>query len=305
MKTVGFIGLGHMGKLMVKNLLKNNYTVKVYDICDDAIASLVNDGAIATKSPAEIAKDADVVLTMLQTGDQVKQSCLGPQGIFAQLNKSNALFIDSSSIDIQCSRELHSQAKSQGIAMLDAPVSGGVLGAEAGKLTFMVGGDENNFNHAQPFLNAMGKKIIYAGPSGNGAAAKICNNMILGVSMIAVCEAFVLASKLGLDAQKLFEISSNASGQCWSLTNNCPWPNILPNVPSSHHYEPGFTAKMMLKDLKLSQDAAESAHAATPLGKHAMQLYEQFVKYHESEIDFSGIIQMLKDALRKSQCTLQ
>ncbi|OGT42750.1 MAG: 3-hydroxyisobutyrate dehydrogenase [Gammaproteobacteria bacterium RIFCSPHIGHO2_12_FULL_40_19] len=293
MKTIGFIGLGHMGNPMVKNLLKNNCAVKVFDLSEKAIADLTSFGAIAVTSPANIAENADVVFTMLQTGDQVKQCCLGEQGIFSHLKKQDAIYIDCSSIDIQCSRELHTQAKINHIAMLDAPVSGGVLAAQNAALTFMVGGDENHYERIKPFLSAMGKKIIYAGADGSGSAAKICNNMILGVSMIAVCEAFVLADQLGLDPQKLFEISSNASGQCWSLTQYCPWPNILPNVPSSHHYQPGFAAKMMLKDLHLSQDAAEKMHATTPLGKHAMDLYQQFVENGNAEVDFSGIIQML------------
>lgn len=293
MKTIGFIGLGHMGTPMVKNLLHNRYQVKVFDLNETAMHQLVSAGAIAAKSPADIAQDADVVITMLQSGDQVKKSCLDEQGIFQHLNKPNALYIDCSSIDIQSSRKLHEEAQSRGIAMLDAPVSGGVLAAENAALTFMVGGDSHHVRRAESVLNAMGKKIIHAGLAGCGVAAKICNNMILGVSMIAVCEAFVLADKLGLDAKKLFEISSNASGQCWSLTNYCPWPNILPNVPSSHDYQPGFTAKMMLKDLKLSQDAAAEVHATTPLGKQAMELYQQFVNSNTTEIDFSGIIKML------------
>ncbi len=193
MKTIGFIGLGHMGTPMVKNLLKNNYQVKIFDVNKTAMEALISIGAIAAKSLIEIAHDSDAVFTMLQTGDQVKQSCLNEQGIFKHLNKPGSIYIDSSSIDIEISRELHTQAKSQGIAMLDAPVSGGVVAAAAGSLTFMVGGDEKNFTFAQPLLSAMGKKIIYAGAAGSGAAAKICNNMILGVSMIAVCEAFVLA----------------------------------------------------------------------------------------------------------------
>jgi 3-hydroxyisobutyrate dehydrogenase len=292
MKTIGFIGLGHMGTPMVKNLLRNRYQVKVFDLNEAAMHELISAGAIARKSPAEIAQDADFVITMLQTGDQVKKSCLGERGIFAHLNKPEAIFIDCSSVDIQSSRQMHEEARSRGIAMLDAPVSGGVVAAENATLTFMVGGDSHHVKCAESLLNAMGKKIIYAGLAGCGAAAKICNNMILGVSMIAVCEAFVLADKLGLDAKKLFEISSNASGQCWSLTNYCPWPNILPNVPSSHDYQPGFSAKMMLKDLKLSQDAASDVHVSTPLGKHAMALYQQFVDLNTGDIDFSGIIKI-------------
>lgn len=294
MTSIGFIGLGHMGAPMVKNLLKNQYKVKVYDVIDQAVEALVKEGAIRAVSPADIAKNADIVFTMLQTGDQVTQICLGEQGLFAHLNKT-ALYIDSSSVDINSSRQLHKTAAAQGIAMLDAPVSGGVAAAEAATLTFMVGGDIDHYQRAQSVLSALGKKIIYAGSAGSGAAAKICNNMILGISMIAVCEAFVLADKLGLEAKKLFEISTNASGQCWSLSSYCPWPNILPNVPANHHYQPGFSAKMMLKDLHLSQDAAATVHANTPLGKHAMDLYQQFVDANATEIDFSGIIQMLGD----------
>lgn len=294
MKKIGFVGLGHMGSPMVKNLLHNQYHVTVFDLLDNAVNQLVSLGATRANSMFDIANDADVVFTMLQTGEQVKKCCLGDNNIFAHLNKKNALYIDCSSIDIHTSRQLHETAKLKNIHMFDAPVSGGVIAAQNATLTFMVGGDENNFNQAQTFLSAMGKKIIYAGLAGSGAAAKICNNMILGISMIGVCEAFVLADKLGLDAKKLFEISSNASGQCWSLTNYCPSPNILPNVPSSHDYQAGFTAKMMLKDLRLSQDAAEMMQAQTPLGNHAMELYAQFVEKFSDEIDFSGIIKMLK-----------
>src|SRR3990167_1945867 len=293
MKKIGFIGLGHMGNPMVQNLLKNNFEVFVFDVVDTAIKPLTALGAKQAKNPAEIAQNADAIITMLQTGDQVKECCLGEQGIFSHL-KSNALFIDCSSIDVQTSRELNVIEKAKNILMCDAPVSGGVLAAENATLTFMVGGDEKNFQLIKNILNVMGKKIIYAGLAGSGVAAKICNNMLLAISMIGVCEAFTLAEKLGLEAQKLFEISSNASGQCWSLNQYCPSPNILPNVPSSHNYKPGFTAHMMLKDLRLSQDAAEKTHAVTPLGKHAMELYEQFVKLNKNEIDFSGIIQMLK-----------
>lgn len=293
MTRIGFIGLGHMGNPMVSNLLENNFQVKVYDVLDDAIKNLESKGAMGVSSPAEIAKDADIVITMLQTGDQVIKNCLGEQGVFAHLNKPNALFIDSSSVDVQSSRQLHKEAQSRGISMLDAPVSGGVSAAISAALTFMVGGEENDFKRAQPILSAMGKKIIHAGPASHGAAAKICNNMILGISMIGVCEAFVLANKLGLDAKKLFEISNSASGQCWSLTHYCPWPDILPNVPANNNYEPGFTAKMMLKDLHLSQTAAEHVHAQTPLGKHAMDLYQKFVDSGHAEVDFSGIIEML------------
>lgn len=289
MKKIGFIGLGHMGIPMVKNLIANQFQVTVYDVMENAVKEAVSYGAISGDSAAMCAKESEVVFTMLQTGAQVKSTCIGEKGVFSQLN-NNGLFIDCSSIDIQTSRELHEIARSRGIAMCDAPVSGGVAGAHHKTLTFMVGGAEENFHLAMPYLNAMGKNIIYAGDSGSGVAAKICNNMMLGISMIAVCEAFGLANQLGLDPHKLFEISSRASGQCWSLTHYCPWPHILPDVPSSHDYQPGFSAKMMLKDLKLSQDAAAVSHAITPLGKQAMELYETFVAGQSSEIDFSGIM---------------
>lgn len=294
MTKISFIGLGHMGNPMVQNLLKHHFQVTVYDLSEQAMASLLAVGAKTAVNLADCVRDADIVFTMLQTGEQVKRCCFGEAGIFSTLKKG-ALYIDSSSIDIQSSIALHEAAYSKGVAMLDAPVSGGVPAAEAGTLTFMVGGAENDVEKARPILATMGKNIIHAGSNGHGVAAKICNNMILGISMIAVCEAFVLANKLGLDAKKLFEISSHASGRCWSLTQYCPWPNILPNVPSSHGYEPGFTAQMMLKDLKLSQLAAEHADANTPLGQQAMALYQQFVESNHGQMDFSGIIQMLAD----------
>lgn len=293
MTKIGFIGLGHMGNPMVKNLIKNNFQVNVFDISHEAVKALAKEGAVASYSLSELAKNSDAVITMLQTGDQVRQVCLGTDGIFANL-KPNALYIDSSSIDVSDSREIHKKAKSFDIAMIDAPVSGGVAAAGAASLTFMVGGEATDFDRAKSILSAMGKKIIYAGKAGSGAAAKICNNMILAISMVGVSEAFVLAKKLGLDTKKLFEISSNASGQCWSLTSYCPAPGVMPNVPSSNNYKPGFTAKMMLKDLELSQDAASSTHAYTPLGQHVMALYKAFVESGNAEVDFSGIIQMLE-----------
>jgi len=294
MKTIGFIGLGHMGTPMAKNLLKNGYNLKVFDLSDAAIKDLAQAGAIPAASPAEIAKDSNIVITMLQTGDQVSQCCLDEKGIFNNLNKPDALFIDSSSIDVIESRKLHEQAKSKNIAMLDAPVSGGVAAAAAATLTFMVGGDVEDFKKAKPILSAMGKNIIHAGRDGNGAAAKICNNMLLAISMIGVSEAFVLAEKLGLDSKKLHEISSKASGECWSLTHYCPAPSVMPDVPSSNDYKPGFTANMMLKDLNLSRKAASSSGANTPLGKLAAELYQKYVDEGNGEIDFSGIFKMLE-----------
>ena len=293
MASIGFIGLGHMGYPMVKNLLKNNHTVRVFDIDPTAVERSVGEGATAALSPAEMATHVEVLITMLQTGDQVEQVCLSEKGVFAHFKKPGALFIDSSSIDIVSSRKLHDAAQSSEIAMIDAPVSGGVAAAVSASLTFMVGGEAVDYERSTSILNAMGEKIIHAGSAGNGVAAKMCNNMLLAISMIGVSETFVLAEKLGLEAKKLFEISSNASGECWSLTHYCPAPGVMPNVPANRDYEPGFMAKMMLKDLKLSQDAAKSVDLLTPLGGHATKLYEQFVSEGNAEVDFSGIIKML------------
>jgi 3-hydroxyisobutyrate dehydrogenase len=230
---------------------------------------------------------------MLPSGNEVREVYLAPLGIVESAN-SGTLLIDSSTIDVETARLVAASAEPNGLPMLDAPVSGGVAGAQAGTLTFMVGGDEPAFKRARPLLEAMGKTIVHAGGPGNGQAAKICNNMILGVSMIAVSEAFVLAEKLGLDAQKLFDISSKSSGQCWSMTSYCPVPGPVPTAPSNRDYQAGFTAAMMLKDLKLAQDAARAANAATPLGAEAAALYGLFCGQGHAARDFSGIIRFLR-----------
>jgi 3-hydroxyisobutyrate dehydrogenase len=289
---IAFIGLGHMGQPMVRNLLAAGFAVRVFDLMPTAIQSLMAHGATAAKSLADAAQGADVIFTMLQTGQQVKDVCLGADGLFAH-TKPDVLYIDSSSIEMTTTRELHTMAHSMNIAMLDAPVSGGVAGAEAASLTFMVGGTDENFTRGLPFLEKMGKKIVHAGTAGNGQAAKICNNLILGISMIAVSEAFTLGQKLGLDPKKLFEISSNASGQCWSMTSYSPVPGLVEKAPSNNNYQPGFTAKMMLKDLRLGQHAAESVNASIPLGAEAAEIYSLFVGQGGSEMDFSGVIKLL------------
>lgn len=292
---IGFIGLGKMGAPMVHNLLKAGMDVTVYDVVPDAVQAMTENGASAAATVAEAAEGMDVVFTMVQTGKQVSEICHGDNGIFRHLPRAS-LYIDCSSIDVVTTKALHEEAERIGLAMLDAPVSGGVAGAEAGTLTIMVGGNEVIFDRAKPLLEKMGKAIIYAGRSGSGQAAKICNNMLLGISMIGVSEAFVLAKKLGLEQKKFFEISSHASGQCWSMTSYCPVPGILDNVPSSHHYQPGFMAKMMLKDLRLAQHAAETANTSVPLGALSAELYELFVSNGNGDVDFSGIIQMLGDS---------
>lgn len=292
MQKIGFIGLGNMGALMARNLVKAGNTVTVFDIVPAAMQQLAADGAQTAASVAEVASGMDVVISMVQTGDQVSNICLGDAGIFTHIPK-NAIYIDCSSIDITSTKALHEKAAAVGLAMLDAPVSGGIAGAESGTLTIMVGGSEENFKRAAPVFSILGKKIVYAGRPGNGQVAKICNNMLLAISMIGVSEAFTLAQKLGLDEKKFFEISSNASGQCWSMTKYCPVPGVIDNVPSNNGYQPGFMAKMMLKDLRLAQHAAEAADTPIPLGGMSTELYELYVNQGNGDVDFSGIIQML------------
>ena len=291
---IGFIGLGHMGNPMVKRLLHAGYTVTVYDKNQDAMADLIAMGARVGESVANLAQQADCVITMVQTPDQVKSLCLGPAGIFAHLN-SAALYIDSSTIDVKTSRELHHVAATRGLRMLDAPVSGGVAAATSGRLTFMIGGDADLFAHAQPMLSAMGEHLVHVGGPGNGVAAKLCNNLILAISMIGVSEAFVLGNQLGLDAEKLFDVCSHSSAACWSLTQYCPWPGILPNAPASHEYKPGFTAAMMLKDLHLCQESCPFDHASHfSLMQAATRLYEQMSEQGKAAMDFSGVIELVK-----------
>jgi 3-hydroxyisobutyrate dehydrogenase len=293
MARIAFIGLGNMGGPMAQNLIKAGHHLLGYDISLDAVGKLVAAGGTAAGKPGAAAAEAEVVITMLPSGAEVRETYLGPDGIIANA-REGALLIDSSTIDVETAREVAAAAGAKGLLMVDAPVSGGVGGAQGGTLTFMVGGTDEAFAKAKPILEAMGKTIVHAGGAGNGQAAKICNNMILGISMIAVSEAFVLAEKLGLDAQKLFDISSKSSGQCWSMTSYCPVPGPVPTSPANRDYQAGFTAHMMLKDLKLSQDAAKAAKAATPLGAGAAAIYERYVESGEGARDFSGIIRYLR-----------
>ncbi|MBA2710678.1 MAG: 3-hydroxyisobutyrate dehydrogenase [Tatlockia sp.] len=293
MARIGFIGLGHMGLPMAINLIKANHFVTGFDLQEQALKSFAAAGGQIAVKLEEAVVNQDIFITMLQTGAQVSQVCLSSEGLFNRAEK-NILYIDCSSIDVKSSRHLHEQAKVRELFMVDAPVSGGVAGAEAATLTFMVGGEEKAFEQAKPILSAMGKKIIHTGLAGSGQAAKICNNMILGISMIAVSEAFVLAEHLGLSAEKLFEVVSNSSGQCWSMSQYVPVPGILPNVPANRNYQAGFTAAMMLKDLNLSQSSAEAVGLTTPLGAQATALYQQFNEQEQSNLDFSAIIKMLK-----------
>jgi 3-hydroxyisobutyrate dehydrogenase len=295
MAKVGFIGLGNMGLPMAENLIKLGHTVRGFDVDGDASARLAAGGGTKAESIAEACNDAEVVITMLPAGEQVRDVYLGEDGVLA-MAAPGTLLIDSSTIDVETARDVAQEAQARGLAMIDAPVSGGVAGAQAATLTFMAGGTDDAFERARPLLEAMGNTIVHAGGPGNGQAAKICNNMILGASMIVVAEAFLLAEKLGLDAQKLFDISSKSSGQCWSMTSYCPVPGLVPNSPANRDYKAGFTAAMMLKDLKLAQAAARATRATTPLGAGAAAVYERFVAEDDGSVDFSGIIRYLRGA---------
>ncbi|HUL87701.1 MAG TPA: 3-hydroxyisobutyrate dehydrogenase [Pseudolabrys sp.] len=294
MARIGFIGLGNMGLPMAQNLLKAGLQVEGVDVNPASVEKLKAAGGASIETAKGAAARADVVITMLPSGKEVRDVYLGTSGIIANANPGT-LLIDCSTIDVETARAVAAEAEKNGLLMLDAPVSGGVGGATAATLTFMVGGSAQAFVRAESILQKMGKTIVHAGGAGNGQAAKICNNMILGVSMIAVSEAFVLAEKLGLDHQKLFDISSKSSGQCWSLTTYCPVPGPVPTSPANRDYQAGFTAAMMLKDLKLSQDAAKATGTNTELGADAARIYSKFVASGEASRDFSGIIRFIRD----------
>ncbi len=295
MAKIGFIGVGNMGGPMALNLLKAGHDVKVFDLSADAVQICVDAGGEAASTASEAAAGVNIVVSMLPKGDHVRGVYLGDAGALAAAAEGS-LFIDCSTIDVATAREVAEAAATKGMMMVDAPVSGGVGGASAGTLTFMVGGPAGAFEAAKPVLEVMGKNIVHTGASGNGQAAKICNNMILGISMIAVSEAFVLGEKLGLEHQTLYDIASTASGQCWSLTSYCPVPGPVPTSPANNDYKPGFSAQNMLKDLNLSQSAAEGFDADTTLGKAATELYEKYVSGDGQLADFSGIVNMIRES---------
>ena len=292
MSRIAFIGVGNMGGPMARNLVKAGHDVMLFDLSAAAVDAVVSAGGTGANSANEAARDAEAIVTMLPAGQHVRSIYLN-EGLLASAHKG-ALLIDSSTIDIDSARAVHAAAEKAGFDFLDAPVSGGVGGAEAGTLTFMCGGTDKAFERAKPILDQMGKRVVLAGGAGAGQAAKICNNMLLAISMIGTCEAFVLGEKLGLDPQKLFEIASTSSGQCWSLTTYCPVPGPVPTAPSNRGYTGGFASALMLKDLKLAQAAAQTAGAPTPLGAEAAQLYALFAARGQGDTDFSGIIQMLR-----------
>lgn len=293
MATIGFIGLGNMGGPMAGNLVKAGHTVKGFDVVPASVQAAETTGVTVASSVAAAAGDVDVVITMLPAGEHVRQVYTGDDGILTAAAKGS-LVIDSSTIDVGSARAVHEAAADAGIDMLDAPVSGGVAGASAGTLTFMVGGSEGAFARGKPIFEAMGRTIVHAGGPGNGQVAKVCNNMILGITMIGISEAFTLGEKLGLEPQKLFDISSKASGSCWAMLNHHPVPGIVETSAANRGYKPGFAAAMMHKDLKLSQEAAAQAGAATPLGAQAAALYTLFVNAGHGDQDYSAIIKLLQ-----------
>lgn len=293
MADLGFIGLGNMGGPMAKNLVAAGYAVKGFDVVAQSIATARENGIEAAASAREAATDVSVVITMLPAGQHVREVLTGEDGIIAAADPG-ALLIDCSTIDVTTARAVHGAAEKAGLMMLDAPVSGGVAGADAGTLTFMVGGAPAAFDKGKPLFEVMGRTIVHAGGPGNGQVAKVCNNMILGISMIAVSEAFNLGQKLGLEPQKLFDISSNASGSCWAMLNHNPMPGLVETSAANRDYRPGFATGMMHKDLKLSQEAAAAAGVATPLGAEATALYTMFVNAGNAGLDYSAIIKLIR-----------
>jgi 3-hydroxyisobutyrate dehydrogenase len=294
MARVAFIGLGNMGGGMAANLAKAGHDVRAFDLSQAALARAEERGCLRAATAAEAVAEADAVVTMLPTGKHVRDvyesSVIG-------VAPTSAVLMDCSTIDVGTAREEIGKAQAKGYRMVDAPVSGGIAAAEGGTLTFMVGGSGEAFGAAEQFLAQMGKAVIHAGGAGAGQAAKICNNMLLGASMIATCETFVLAQKLGLDPQTFFDIASKASGQCWSMTSYCPVPGVGPETPADRDYDGGFAAALMLKDLRLAMEAAASVDSYTPMGAHAEELYTRFAEgLGGAGRDFSGIIRMIDDS---------
>jgi 3-hydroxyisobutyrate dehydrogenase len=287
--TIAFLGLGNMGGPMAANLISAGHAVRGFDPVPAAAAAAAANGANVFDSTADAVTEADVVITMLPNGDIVRRC-------YAEVlpaARAGALFIDSSTISVNDAREVHAQAESLGFSQLDAPVSGGVKGAVAGTLAFMVGGDESAVQRARPVLEPMAGKIIHCGAAGAGQAAKVCNNMVLAVQQIAIGEAFVLAEKLGLTAQSLFDVITGATGNCWAVHTNCPVPGPVPTSPANNHFKPGFATALMNKDLGLAMDAVTSTGSAAPLGSHAAEIYAKFAADHGA-LDFSAVIEALR-----------
>ena len=294
MLNIGFIGLGNMGLPMAVNLAKAGHTLRVFDTQSDAIEKASAEGMEPCQTAAETVEGADLVITMLPNGDIVRK-------VFDEIVPAAAkgtVIVDCSTIDVASAKAVHEQAAEAALGCLDAPVSGGIGGAAAGTLTFMIGGPESSFKKAKSALEVMGGRLVHCGEGGAGQSAKICNNMLLGVSMIGACEAFSLADKLGLDRQALFDVVSTSSGSCWSVNTYCPVPGVGPQSPADNDYKPGFAAALMLKDLMLSQQAADGAELATPMGEHATQIYNEMVEAGGGDTDFSGVIHHLAELKR-------
>ena len=290
MARVAFIGLGNMGGGMAANLAKAGHDVRAFDLSQDALDKAKAAGCLPVASAAEAVEGAEAIVTMLPAGSHVEG--VYNDAVFGRAQPS-AILIDCSTIDVATARRVAEAAAAKGLTAVDAPVSGGIAAANGGTLTFMVGGSAEGFDRAQPYLAQMGKAVIHAGASGSGQAAKMANTMLLGATMIATCEAFRLAERLGLDPQTFYDISSVSSGQSWSMTSYCPVPGVGPETPADRDYQGGFAAALMLKDLRLAMQAADEAGASTPLGAHAAQLYEAFVADGHGGTDFSGIIKTL------------
>ena len=290
MATIGFIGLGNMGTPMAANLVKAGHAVKGFDLSAEILSAAVKRGVVAAKSTADAVADVEFVVTMLPAGKHV----LAVYAEALKAAKPGTLFIESSTIDVASARAAHAMAAEHKMLSVDAPVSGGVGGAEAATLTFMAGGSDEAFAKAKPIIEAMGKRVFHCGGAGAGQSAKICNNMILGISMIAVAEGFVLAEKLGLDKQALFNVVSTSSGQTWAMTNHCPVPGPVPTSAANNGFKPGFAASLMVKDMMLAQEAAAGAGANTPLGALAAQLYRMHVSSGEGASDYSSVINLIR-----------
>jgi 3-hydroxyisobutyrate dehydrogenase len=294
MTHIAFIGVGNMGAGMAANLVKSGRKVVVHDVSAAALTRAAAAGCVAAASAAEAVKGAAVVITMLPAGGDVRR--VYAEAVLPAATEG-ALVVDCSTIDVETARALAAQALEAGLRSADAPVSGGIMAADAGTLAFMVGCEDGVFETVRELLSPMARAIVHAGGAGAGQAAKICNNMLLGVSMLGVCEAFALAEKLGLAPERFFEVASQSSGQCWSLTTYCPWPGPVPTAPSNRNYEGGFLAALMLKDLRLAQDAAAKSNVATPLGAAASALYALFERLGYGGKDFSAVLQMLRGRL--------
>jgi 3-hydroxyisobutyrate dehydrogenase len=291
MASVGFIGVGNMGSLMARNLIRAGHSLKVYDLSEEAVNFVAQSGAKAVKTVKEAASDVDFVVTMLPVGANVKSVFI--DGGVLEVAKKGSILIDSSTIDVETARAMHDAAKAAGYQMLDAPVSGGVVGADAATLTFMCGGDKAVFEKARPLLQGMGKNIVYCGGPGYGQVTKICNNMVAAINTLAICEAFVMGEKLGVDRNVLFDVLSTSTASSVMLTKSCPMPGPIPTSASSNGFKPGFAAKLMLKDLRLSQAASQSAGTPTPLGAAATAAFAMHIAKGFGDLDTSSIVKLI------------